>query len=96
VSTFHPARVRLQDRRWYIAPANKSAEGCICETMSDAGGPTRRLLQAKPEYEELLSPVRPADIDCTKIVLLLRADCAQISVQSRLNVIMCSCWQRRR
>lgn len=30
----------VQDMRWYVTPANHSADGCVCEKMSDAGGPT--------------------------------------------------------
>ena len=26
--------------RWYVTPANNSVDGCVCEKMSDAGGPT--------------------------------------------------------
>ena len=30
----------VQDMRWYVSPANHSADGCVCEIMSEGGGPT--------------------------------------------------------
>jgi hypothetical protein len=30
----------LQDVRYYVTPANNSADGCVCEKMSAGGGPT--------------------------------------------------------
>lgn len=35
--------------RWYVTPANHSADGCVCETMSDGSGPTLSQHPAAPD-----------------------------------------------